>query len=471
MNDIEGFGKNNIPDRIREQDNSALEIGAVNFGLYMNNEFFNEEDRRLAEINEQERIQMSSAIESLGMVGDLEAESLKGEAEKSLSALDAESVYVIEQAKQEVDAVSVEEVRVETQPNSESLERFDAQLSQLELEKTPTWQFEQRQKSLETQGLITSGRDPKEIAKSIDGLSGRDKESRLLPQVLKKYETAYEAVAKYKENNFPPRELFKKLFGVDPKGAVAVNYNSINIVFLLDDPSDYARAVYKKSSPNAENLENIESTGGSVVKGGLLPPELSGKVILIPKGVESTTYTEKAVEHERQHVLNGLYEDTRYQSPKALVTLEDIVNAPPEAKKDIILNYLRFERQNIDNEKMHDELAAQYKFLDLKSEQEIDTKLVANLAMNYRDDFYKNRIYLFRQELKQAGVDSALIEECLTESFQKESWREMRDAAHSLKDLEDAGLTKDEAINLVQMEPLASWAEVSRQFIEQKKAA
>ncbi len=264
--------------------------------------------------------------------------------------------------------------------------------------------------------------------------------------------------------------MFKKLFGVGPKGVVTVTYNPIDIVFSLEDSSDYARAIYEENEPSPAQLEKGKYDGGSVARGGSIPKELNGKVILIQKGNEQLLKTDlgNILEHERQHISNGLYDETRYHDLPKTVLLKDIASASPEAKKDTILAYLRSERKYADNGKMHDELIAHYKGLDLKSKDEVGKKVVANLVISYREKFYKYKIDSCRRELEKAGVDSPMIEECLTESFENESWQMIRDASYSLRDLEDAGLTKDQAINLVQMEPLARWSEVAKQFIEQK---
>ncbi len=336
---------------------------------------------------------------------------------------------------------------------------------------TPEGKFEQRNKSLEIQDMITDGRSPEEVSRSIETLSEHDSNTRRMRGVSEKYRAAYDTVHKYQEGNLPPAELFKRIFGISPRGSLSVDYGPTDISFILDDKVDYARAVYGTEDPDANMLKEGQYHGGCAITGGNMSRELNGRVILVQKENEQLIKNElgDVLAHERQHSQNNLYEDTRFHDGQKVVTIEKIQSSPKESQKEAIMGYLRYERQSIDNGNIHDELIAHYKGLDLKSKDEIGKKVVANLVISYRERFYSTRSRMCRERLEKAGINSSVADECIHESFTNESWKVIRDGANCLKDLEDAGLTKDQSINLIQMEPLARWPEVARQFIEQKK--
>ena len=481
-------------------------------GLDASSEFLRQSEMNMFLFAEKMRTEFaglidSETIEKMGHVKD-DPETLAwlGASKADIEALEQEGLNVLDQVRQKVSTIESSETGIAANDGLDAVRelppKYDVPLEKesiavndsmrssgreekvarekpklvlkkdpvgYEVTHDPRWQYNQRLNSLEVQKNMTEGRAPRLI--SAINLSEYNTYNRSAAKVFEKYQNAYDTVGKYRESNTPPRELFKQLFGVEPRGGVTVDYGSIDIALLLDDESDYARAIYEKDDVDPTLQTKVKYHGGSTLSGGSIPRELSGKVILIPKGSDGLVTKEfgNVLAHERQHVQNSLYEDTRYHDLPKTVTPEAIIAASEGSKRDTILAYLRYERRFVDNGKIHDELLAHYKGFDTASKDDIGKKIVANLVISYRGGFYAYKTKKCRETLEKIGIEPPMIEECLTESFQNESWREIRDAAYCLKDLEDSGLSKDEATNLVQMEPLARWPEVAMKFIEMRK--
>ncbi len=348
--------------------------------------------------------------------------------------------------------------------------RVRMQYEKDEREKNERW-AEQRFKTLNVQDKVTEGATPEEIEEAIkQNIPEFSPQRKRMERVSEKYKKSSEAVKKHLDKYSSTEESFEALCGFKANGKVEMRHGASDITFVVEDENDFSRVVRGKESLSERELIEISWIGGAVATNKDVPEEFrgAGLIVLSRDGMEKTREQLGDIEtHERQHVTNGLYDGEKRGALK-YVSIEEIKKAPENEKREKILSYFLYKRQYADNNKMSDELLAHYKGLDFANEDEVHKKITANLVISYREKFYGPTVEAERRVLERLGIEKSLVEECVAEIFRDDSWRTTRDALEGLRKLERSGFSKDQAINLVQLEPLSEWGNVADKLIEHK---
>jgi hypothetical protein len=272
----------------------------------------------------------------------------------------------------------------------------------------------------------------------------------------------------YPDNN----QLFEFVFGFKPTGQFEVVEGPVTLGFRCHSQEDFARVINYGLTPSEDSKLNISEVGGMTFPD---PPngtswDLAHRVIAVSDQAEAgNSAVEDYMAHEEQHAINNLfkYAGTR---PKFYhwENMQDIATLSPEMQKDKVVNYLRTNRESIDNNRLHDEILAQYRGLTIRDEQDMQTT-VDMLNGPYREHFYGDRIPNLERELNRMGVNTEVTKAAIKQVFEDELPNTTRDALNSLRELEQNGFSKDEAINLLQNETLVKWPKTVKRMIEFRK--
>ncbi len=132
-------------------------------------------------------------------------------------------------------------------------------------------------------------------------------------QILSRYKVKHEAIKEIRNQYQKDSDLYKNLFGRDPKGKIEVVKGPMTLYFRCHDPEDYAlihsQAFINKRQLKPEDLEAANLTGG-ISLGSAPIPGLEGTIIA--ENVKKVAFenSKKTYEHEEQHAIKRLFKES-----------------------------------------------------------------------------------------------------------------------------------------------------------------
>lgn len=131
-----------------------------------------------------------------------------------------------------------------------------------------------------------------------------------ISMLLDEYAKRHQAVKEAREENLDDRELFKTVFGREPRGEVWVTERPMTLHFKCEDLGDFLFATYGTDSPSAEQQKQGTYICAVLVVGRKVPPELEGTVVtengpLLDASSEEEN--ERTRLHEEQHAIKRIF--------------------------------------------------------------------------------------------------------------------------------------------------------------------
>lgn len=316
----------------------------------------------------------------------------------------------------------------------------------------------------------------KAVEPKLEQAMANPEQKQALDKILNEYSKAHQTVQHYREIFPDDRRLFMEIFGFWPTGEIQVKQGPMTLGFRCNSQQDFARAMTFNYGEGKMSPEDAETAAKTVigqkfgdVPSSITPPDLKDKIILVSEENEQRErqhYEGDTMAHEEQHVTNTLFKDYRPQFYK-FEGLEGLNKLAPEAQQEKITNYLRYNREKVDNDKLHDEIIAQYAGIPMNPKDV--APLVTVLARTYRENFYTTQAAKLKQQIESKGANPQMTDECIKQVFEDELIGQTKDAVYSMVVLQDEGFSKSEIISAFETEPVAKWPQVSRRMIDHRR--
>ncbi|PIW97469.1 hypothetical protein COZ81_02360 [Candidatus Jorgensenbacteria bacterium CG_4_8_14_3_um_filter_38_10] len=308
------------------------------------------------------------------------------------------------------------------------------------------------------------------------GLTNEQKE--ISRKLLQTYVDKHAKVRSIREQYSDDKELFKALFGQEPKGDIKVVESPVTLYFRCQDPLDYtylhSHSFQKSKDVTNEELKAAERSAG-VTLGSCLVPGLERAITAENSFFVLSDYdSEQVFKHEEQHTIKQLFKDKLRESELLCQERElwakfyqAIQNN--DERLATLKSYLRVRRQIISDEKAKDEILAYLKekrmtmtkiaeYLTIPKEKggyydyliSDKQRFISWFAENYSDEFKK-----FKSTIEKA------VEEVYGEEYQNL----IRKSVMALQSLRETGYSKEAIIALLIQEPLSGWEKVVKRLI------
>lgn len=316
-------------------------------------------------------------------------------------------------------------------------------------------------------------------------------QGRIAARIFGTYKRKHAAVEKIFSEHPDPKNLFKTVFGAEPKGEIEVIKSPMTLYFRCHDSEDYARICLQpklmeegdRPLTEEETKKGKGSRGVSITVARL--PGLEGT--LIAENAKGRPYDEKAEAthiHEKQHAMNGLVmEAVETLSPIDPGKIgEDENKFTEELKKRIEIRKACFE------EAAKNEILAYMKAGHLSRESgEITEKIMEKLLKKkesggFYDYFSEDRNVVLGRQVDQYAETVLLpkeriekiAEKLLDEIYDEKKYEQMikkgMDAFVKLwrgfKEGNEDAHYKDKIIAFLAREPLRKWLKAARRLIE-----
>lgn len=302
------------------------------------------------------------------------------------------------------------------------------------------------------------------------------------------YQQRHKALKDFREQ-FPDDEegdksLFSTLFGRLPKGEIEVKQGPITLYFRCHNEDDFA-LIYGQSFGTGE-LNEVQKSKARQSGGVLIYyqpiPSLKHSIAAENANGLNTYESNGIFIHEEQHSIMRLFQEayTEYRSKhqdsksstvkavEKLVILptpdiEEVISLVTQAKnpheaQELIYNLLRKERQQIEENKVKDEMLAFVK--QGTSIRDIDHYLTKPASEGGLYDFFDKDS---RQELMKdlmKGLSSSLspvISKAVDDVFVNEYQQILEDCKTAVIILQKNSFSKEEIVNLLINEPFEDW--------------
>lgn len=296
------------------------------------------------------------------------------------------------------------------------------------------------------------------------------------------YKSKHEAVRSSRQLYPSNQDLYKAVFGVEPKGGVDIIEGPMTLYFKCFDVEDYARihsqSFLQNKDLTEEDVTVAKRSGGVSINTSLIP-ELTGTLIAENSSVTSPEGSSKILVHEEQHAIKRLFWDERNRRVQDWYSIAEAKTANEFENLLTISN--RFERETTAENRAKDEILAYFKdntrnqiqiysLLTLPEEQgglydylkhlksSHGTEEIEWLNKNIRDESERQlRSNLFWKNNKMVFVD--------------EYNKMLKDGINTAFNLRFKGsYTTEEVIAILIKEPLSKWPKVSKRLLQVKKS-
>lgn len=297
---------------------------------------------------------------------------------------------------------------------------------------------------------------------------------------LKQYSTRHSLVKELRQRFPEDNELFKFLFGREPKGRIEIIVGPITLYFRCHDINDYAylytQSFLKKEEPTIEQISLVSGSGGAKltfnIETKIKNQDLTSPHLIIIEnaslGHEFTDKQKGILVHEEQHAINTLLFPSEYNTYFSYL---DLVEAKTKIEKEQALRrYFRFLREDYDSH-VKDEIIAYLK--QGGSAEHIFELLIRAKEEGGRYDYFPKdkqkdlTEQIFKGSLEQSPELKQMIEDVVQDIFVKEYQQIIKDGLSALVSLRDMGYSSEQAIALFQQESLTKWPKLAKKFMGQ----
>jgi len=316
----------------------------------------------------------------------------------------------------------------------------------------------------------------KAVEPKLEQAMANPEQKQALDKILGEYSKAHQTVQHYREIFPADNRLFMEIFGFWPTGQIEVVQGPMTLGFRCHSQQDFARAMTFNYGNGKVTPQEAEAAAKHVIgqkfgdtPSSITPSGLKDKIILVSEENEQREkqhFDGDTMTHEEQHAMNTLFKDYRPQFYK-FEGLEGLSKLAPEAQQEKITNFLRYNREKIDNDKLHDEIIAQYAGIPMNPKDVMP--LVTVLARTYRQNFYTTQAAKLKQQIEGNGANPQMTDECIRQVFEDELIGQTKEAVYSMVVLQDEGFSKSEIISAFETEPVAKWPQVSRRIIDHRR--
>lgn len=330
------------------------------------------------------------------------------------------------------------------------------------------------------------------IVRKIKKDYGLTKEQvRIAGKIFGIYKKKHAAIEKIFSENSDPKDLYKTLFGAEPKGEIEVIKSPMTLYFRCHNLEDYARIFFQSKimkegdrPPAAEELEKAKNSSGVSIAAARI---LGLEGTLIAENAKGTIYDERAETthiHEKQHAMKRLVtdaietidpidprdigEDEKKFKQELARRIEIRKACIEEAAKDEILAYMKAGHFSIESGEI---TARILKTLLRKNEEgglydyfsEDRGAVLGTQVEKYAKIVLlpKERIEKIAKELLDEIYDEKKYEQMIKSGMEAfvQLWRGLRE------ENKDAHY-KDKVIAFLVREPLGKWPKAVRRLIE-----
>src|SRR3989304_774097 len=290
-------------------------------------------------------------------------------------------------------------------------------------------------------------------------------------------DTAEEMIArrillkKIRKENPENRQLFKKLFGFSPAGAIRIEVGPLNLRVIIETLNDFARirgGGYLKNRPSTKReREDAVFIGGHTLNSTHVPG-LDHAVILINRSEQTKEIMEEAdvnmsyrgiLAHEEQHVVNEFITEKKIAAYLGGIAHLEAGGTDGELIKAALLLTRKYEIEWKFKNEVLAFVRGGTRFDDIK-EQLLDDRGA------YSTDYC---FAVVRRGLKRALGDSFagqkdLIELLIKKILGSELRRIKKRALDAVEALWKQGLSREHIVSLLQSEPLFRWPNFARRY-------
>jgi len=311
----------------------------------------------------------------------------------------------------------------------------------------------------------------------------------LFEETLNKYVEKHRTVREARKQYPHGKELFKACFGKEPEGTIEIIERPASLYFRCHDIKDYAwtEKDFSRGFPDKgkqkltkSDINNASMRGGHLVNHCLIFPLQNTITVENARGRSmDSPKVERTLRHEEQHVINSLFREQklRWFADRLLTEKpigENIIKELHNKKSpEILINYLRFKRENFENS-AKDEILAFYKGAARNLDEIMDLLVEPKAGGGIYDYFDRNKDYLensLKEKLtsKIFRKNKKIIRQTLKQVFVNEYQQEIIHSINAINELEKMGKSRDEIIHLLITEPLSRWGKLVQRIKETKK--
>lgn len=286
--------------------------------------------------------------------------------------------------------------------------------------------------------------------------------------IFKTYQEKHNLVSKMKHDFPKDRDLFRVMFGRDPKGKLKVVEGPMTLYFQCANLEDYAMIVNQtflegREPTPAELVATNASGGGSI--GSSLITGLEGTIIAQnATRKDANKFSETVLQHEEQHQIKRLFGD---KTAGPATSFKEVLSAADGPEKEQVLHrFLESKRQERD-ENFKDEILAYFK-QDEPLEQ-ILGRLTQSRETGGIYDYFADAKGAAQQLIPMVGEKYRTVIEKLTDDiFVKEHRQFVQDGVEAFATLKKNGFSTEETIAVLLQEPLARWRRTAKLLTETK---
>lgn len=283
---------------------------------------------------------------------------------------------------------------------------------------------------------------------------------------------------KYPNNN----DMYKALFGAEPKGDIEIIKGPMTLYFRCHDNRDYVR-IYIGGDPEDPNISQEQkpmvdklvnramSTGGASLSANIAGLDWT---IIVEKseGRPFDMVAQSTYEHEVQHAMKRLFRRDEI-SARRVATFSALKSAEdPSQKAECLKDFLEAVRLE-DEEKTKDEIFAYFK--GGTPVQQIQDILLKKQAEGGLYDYFYEHTRIKEppgQNLKQKlseTIDPQVVAATFDKVFSEKDYRyTVKSAVRAFAHLTQAGLSNNEIIALLVDKDLSRWPIERQRSLEQK---
>ncbi len=298
---------------------------------------------------------------------------------------------------------------------------------------------------------------------------------------LRQYSKRHSLVKELRQKFPKDNELFKALFGREPKGRIEVIAGPITLYFRCHDINDYAYLyIYgflRKEEPTIEQINLVQKTGGAKltfvigIKDEIKQQLASTDLIGIENASIRHEFTDKQkgiLAHEEQHAINSLLFPSEYNTYYVYL---DLLEAKTKTEKELALKrYFRFLRETYDT-RAKSEIVAYFK--EGRPVDHVYDSLIRPIEDDgFYDYFPKNQQkelveQIFKGSVEQTPELKQMINDMVQEIFAREYHQTIKSGLNAFASLRDMGYSLEQTIALFQQEPLTKWPKLAKRFMDQ----
>lgn len=318
-----------------------------------------------------------------------------------------------------------------------------------------------------------------QMALQIGARYGMNEQQReTAKEILQTYTEKHAKIRELRERYPNDKDLYRALFGQNPKGRVEVITGPITFYFRCQNLDDYTRidsqSFWRGTDITAKDRKEAKVTSGVSIATSLIPG-LEGAIIAensssmggIGYAFKSLSGFHSIHPHEEQHAIKRLFSDKVVEHS----TLERLESATTDKERERALkSYLRHRRQDYFENRAKGEILAYFKGGNDSAQTIVEILIKPQEKQGLYDfladdeDYIKNRL-----AGKLGSQFQNLIDKAVNEVYRVEYKQLLKDATRAIWQLKKTGHSTDKAISILIHEPLSKWKKAVERLIEKKE--